>query len=131
MCIGMSIDVQLLFAFSLILLAAAMLLHARQVRRRLARLNVEGLTHRVAALAAEAEERGRDLEVCRRDCAELKMRLAAAEGELAQVKEESARFLGIFKTVLYGFDYIVQGCKSALEVGPGEPPPGEKRIAAE
>ncbi|HOE26942.1 MAG TPA: hypothetical protein PK696_04515 [bacterium] len=116
---------------SLVLLAAAVFLHARQVRRRLDRLNIEELSRRVAALSAQSEEHGRDLAVCGRDCAELKMRLAAAEGELAQVKEESARFLGIFKTVLYGFDYIVQGCKSALEVGPGGQPPGEKRIAAE
>lgn len=123
-------DPHLWFAASLILLAAAVLLHARQVRRRLDRFNFEETTRRVAELSKESEERGRDLEVCRRDCAELKMRLTAAENELVQVKEESARFLGIFKTVLYGFDYIVQGCKSALEISPGEKPPGEKRIAA-
>ena len=124
-------DPQVWLTASMLLLAAAALLNARQVRRRLDRLNVEELSRRVADLGASAEEQGRDLEVFRRDCAELKMRLKAAEDELVHVKEESARFLGIFKTVLYGFDYIVQGCKSALEVGPGEPPPGEKRIAAE
>lgn len=124
-------DPQLWLTASMLLLAAAALLNARQVRRRLDRLNVEELSRRVADLGAAAEEQGRDIEVCRRDCAELKMRLKAAEDELAQVKEESARFLGIFKTVLYGFDYIVQGCKSALEIPAGEKQPAEKRIDAE
>lgn len=131
MQIQMLRDPQLLTAVSLILLAAAVLLHARHVRRRLAGLNFEEMSRRVADLGRESGEHARDLEVCARDCADLKMRLKAAEDELVQVKEESARFLGIFKTVLYGFDYIVQGCKSALEISPAETKPEEKRIAAD
>ncbi len=124
-------DPQIWLAASVALLAAAALLNARQVRRRLDRLDVEGLSRRVADLGREAEGQAREIEAGRRECAEAKIRLAAAEDELSRVKEESARFLGIFKTVLYGFDYIVQGCKSALEISPGGKEPGEKRITAD
>jgi len=118
-------------AIFLIVLAIAVFLHARQTRRRLAAIDIEGMTRRLAALEEKAAENEGSLNLCLKDGAELKMRAKAIEDDLGEVKEENKRYLGIFKTVLYGFDYIVQGCKSALELGGAAKAPGEKRITGE
>jgi hypothetical protein len=118
-------------ALSLLILAVAVFLHVRQTRRRLDMIDVEQLARRLNALEEKATESERSINLCLKDDAELKMRTKAVEGDLEEIKEENKRYLSIFKTVLYGFDYIVQGCKSALELGEAEKGPGEKRITGE
>ncbi|MDD5557103.1 MAG: hypothetical protein PHN82_07625 [bacterium] len=118
-------------AVSAMLLAVAVLLHVRQTRRRLDGIDVEGLARRLSAVEERTAEAERAVEACRKGGAEMQMRAKAIENDVAEVRTESARFLGIFKTVLYGFDYIVQGCKSALEISAPETPPAEKRITGE
>lgn len=116
---------------SLLILSIAVLIHARQTRRRLDALNIEETARRLAALEEKAGDAEHSIEELGRDSADLKMRTKAIEAEISEIKEESRRYLGIFKTVLYGFDYIVQGCKSALEIGGEEKHAGEKRIISE
>lgn len=120
----------LMIAF-LVLLALALLLHVRQTRRRLAAIDFEDVKRRLADLAQKTEEAERAIETSRKEIAELKIKAKTAEDDLKEIQGEMNRFLGVFKTVLYGFDYIVQGCKNALEIGPVEKQAGEKQIPSE
>lgn len=120
----------LMIAF-LVLLALAVLLHVRQTRRKLAAIDFEDVKRRLSELARKLEEDERALEFTRKDTAELKIKAKTVENDLKEIRGEMSRFLGVFKTVLYGFDYIVQGCKNALEIGPVEKQAGEKQIPSE
>ena len=116
---------------SILLLALALYLHVRRTRRHLASLNLEEMKNNIANLLQKTEELDRGIETCRKEEAEIKIKTSALEGEVDAIKDENRRYLGIFKTVLYGFDYIVQGCKNALEIEAPEQQPEEKRIASE
>ncbi|MCX6356563.1 MAG: hypothetical protein NT045_01580 [Candidatus Aureabacteria bacterium] len=116
---------------SLLLLSTAVLFHVRRMRRRIEAIDIDSLQRRIAALEARSEEHEGAIDIARKDAAEAKIKARALEGGLAQVQEESSRFLNIFKTVLYGFDYIVQGCKNAIELNPGDQRPPERRIGPE
>jgi len=122
---------QTLLIASLAVLALAVLLHVRQTRRKLEAIDFEEMKRRLSDLGQKVEETERALETSRKETAELKIKVKAIENDLREIREEMGRFLGIFKTVLYGFDYIVQGCKNALEIGPGEKQTGEKQIPSE
>ncbi len=122
---------QALLIVSLALLALAVLLHVRQTRRKLNAIDFEEVKRRLSELARKVEEDERALETSRKDTAELKIKAKTVENDLKEIQEEMSRFLGVFKTVLYGFDYIVQGCKNALEIGPAEKQAGEKQIPSE
>ena len=116
---------------SILILAFAIYLHVRKTRRYLANLNLEELKRNIANLQQRAEEIEHDVELCRKEGAETKIKTSALEGEIKDIKEENSRYLKVFKTVLYGFDYIVQGCKNALEIEAPEQQPEEKRITSE
>ena len=122
---------QALLIVSLALLALAVLLHVRQTRRKLNAIDFEEVKRRLSELARKVEEDERALETSRKDTAELKIKAKTVENDLKEIQEEMSRFLRVFKTVLYGFDYIVQGCKNALEIGPAEKQAGEKQIPSE
>lgn len=123
--------VQFLFTGSILVLAAAIFIHVSRVRRHLEGLNPEEMKRRIAFLEKKASEIDGEIAVHTREGAELKIKVAALEGDVKEVREESARFLGVFKTVLYGFDYIVQGCKNALEITGAEEQPAEKQIVSD
>ncbi len=123
--------IQTITIASFIVLALAVLLHVRWTRRKLEAIDFEEILHRLSDLGQKVQEAESALETCRKETAELKIKTKAIENDLREIREEMSRFLGIFKTVLYGFDYIVQGCKNALEIGPAEKPAGEKQIPSE
>jgi septal ring factor EnvC (AmiA/AmiB activator) len=116
---------------SILLLALALYLHVRRTRRHLASLNLEELKKNIANLLQKTEDLDHSIEACRKEEAEIKIKTSALEGEIDAIKDENRRYLGIFKTVLYGFDYIVQGCKNALEIEAPEQQTEEKQIASE
>jgi len=131
MPLSLILTVHILLAVSLAALALAVLLHVRQTRRKLDAIDFEEMKRRLSDLGQRVEEAERALETSRKETAELKIKAKAIENDLREIQEEMGRFLGIFKTVLYGFDYIVQGCKNALEIGPEEKQAGEKQIVSE
>jgi len=131
MPLSLILTVHILLAVSLAALALAVLLHVRQTRRKLDAIDFEEMKRRLSDLGQRVEEAERALETSRKETAELKIKAKAIENDLREIQEEMGRFLGIFKTVLYGFDYIVQGCKNALEIGPVEKQTGEKQIPSE
>ncbi|MCX6338815.1 MAG: hypothetical protein NTX71_02710 [Candidatus Aureabacteria bacterium] len=131
MPLSFAMTLNILIVASLAVLALAVLMHVRQTRRKLDAIDFEEMKRRLSDLGQKVEEIERALETSRKETAELKIKGKAIENDLSEIKEEMRRFLGIFKTVLYGFDYIVQGCKNALEIGPAEKQPGEKQILSE
>jgi hypothetical protein len=131
MTLSSIITIQNLLIVSLAVLALAVLLHVRQTRRKLAAIDFENVKRRLSDLAPKVEENERAIETSSREIAELKIKAKTAEDDLKEVQGEMGRFLGVFKTVLYGFDYIVQGCKNALEINPQEKQPEEKQIKSE
>lgn len=131
MPLSFAMTLNILIVASLAVLALAVLLHVRQTRRRLEAIDFGEMKRCLSDLGQKLEEAERALETSRKETAELKIKGKAVENDLRGIQEEMSRFLGIFKTVLYGFDYIVQGCKNALEIGPAEKQAGEKRILSE
>jgi septal ring factor EnvC (AmiA/AmiB activator) len=131
MPLSFAMTLNILIVASLAVLALAVLLHVRQTRRKLDAIDFEEMKRRLSDLGQKVEEAERALETSRKETAELKIKGKAIENDLSEIQEEMRRFLGIFKTVLYGFDYIVQGCKNALEIGPAEKQPAEKQILSE
>ena len=131
MPLSFAMTLNILIVASLAVLALAVLMHVRQTRRKLDAIDFEEMKRRLSDLGQKVEEIERALETSRKETAELKIKGKAIENDLSEIKEEMRRFLGIFKTVLYGFDYIVQGCKNSLEIGPAEKQPGEKQILSE
>jgi septal ring factor EnvC (AmiA/AmiB activator) len=125
------ITLQNLLIVALTVLALAVLLHVRQTRRRLAAIDFEDVKRRISDLTKKMEESESAIESSQKEIAELKIKAKATENDLKEIQEEMSRFLGVFKTVLYGFDYIVQGCKNALEIGPQEKQTEEKQIPSE
>jgi hypothetical protein len=125
------ITFQNILIVSLAILALAVLLHVRQTRRKLAAIDFEEVKRRLSDLARKVEEDEHAIETSRKETAELKIKAKAAENDLKEIQGEMGRFLGVFKTVLYGFDYIVQGCKNALEIGSPEKQAEEKQIPSE
>lgn len=125
------VSIENLLPLCIIILAAALLMHVLRTRRKLDALDVDGLKRRLLDLEKKAVEQEGALEESRRNLADVTITTRALGQDLKEVQEESSRFLTIFKTVLYGFDYIVQGCKNALEIGPSEKRPEEKRITPE
>lgn len=65
--------------------------------------------------------------------AEVRIRIEKTEGEVRDLRARGDRYINLFRTVLHGFDYIVQGCKSVMEVEAGAPlaPPPEISPATE
>jgi septal ring factor EnvC (AmiA/AmiB activator) len=131
MTLSSIITLQNLLIVSLAVLALAVLLHVRQTRRKLAAIDFEDVKRRLSDLAKKVEENESSIESSRKDTAELKIKAKTTENDLKEIQGEMGRFLGVFKTVLYGFDYIVQGCKNALEINPQEKQPEEKQIPSE
>ena len=119
------------FAASLVILATALLLHVRRVSRALSSLKLEEAKRRISDLEKQAEKTEQTLSVIEKEGAQAKIKAQILENELKEVKETSTRYLGIFKTVLYGFDYIVQGCKNALEIEAPPMHPQEKQITSD
>jgi hypothetical protein len=118
---------QLLILCSLLLLAIAVLLHARRVSKQFSRFKLDDIKHRLDKIEKEMHELQRETAALQKESAGIKIRTKTLEGEVTDVKEASNRYLNVFKTVLYGFDYIVQGCKNAIE-SHGEETPEEKQI---
>jgi hypothetical protein len=120
-----------LLAFgSIFILALAMLLHVRSVRKTFSRINVDQLAEDIASNKREISDIREENEKIRANSEQTKIKIREIEDDLKKIKQESEKYLGIFKTVLYGFDYIVQGCKNALEIEPSEQPE-EKQITSE
>ncbi|MCX6354173.1 MAG: hypothetical protein NTZ78_04625 [Candidatus Aureabacteria bacterium] len=125
------LSIENVLAACIIILAIAVLVHVFKTRRRLEAINFEEIERRLRELEKKAVEAATSCDQLRRNLAEVTIKTKTLEHDLAAVQEESSRFLNIFKTVLYGFDYIVQGCKSALEISPEEKRPEAKRIIPE
>lgn len=122
---------EFVFVASMVILATAVFFHVRRVSKKLADLNIEEAKRRIAELEQKVDKTDHDLSILEKEEAETKIKTRALEGELKEVKETSNRYLGLFKTVIYGFDYIVQGCKNALEIeGPGQQPE-EKQLTSD
>jgi len=125
------LSIENVLAACIIILAVAVLVHVCKTRRRLEAINFEEIERRLRELEKKAVEGEVSCDQLRRNLAEVTIKTKTLEHDLAEVQEESRRFLNIFKTVLYGFDYIVQGCKNALEISPEEKRPEAKRIIPE
>ena len=123
--------IQFVLTASMVILATAVLIHVRRIRERLGDIDPDSIKGRLAELERKALETESELATRAREAAEISGRLDGLKGELDELREESARFLNVFKTVLYGFDYIVQGCKTALEIKGADQRPPEKRITTE
>lgn len=115
---------------SILILALAFYIHFRKTQRFISNLNLDELKRAINNLEQKTDGIEQDVKSCRKEGAETKIKTTALEDEIRTLKEENSRYLDIFKTVLYGFDYIVQGCKKALEIGTTEEQPEEKRITA-
>lgn len=61
----------------------------------------------------------RRLEELEKGMANLDMKTREMAAEIDVIKKKNEDYVKLFKTVVYGFDYIVQGCKSALGVEAG------------
>ena len=113
---------------SILILALAIYIHVRKTRRFISNLNLDELKRAINNLEQKTDGIEQDVEFCRKEGAETKIKTTALEDEVTAIKEENSRYLDIFKTVIYGFDYIVQGCKKALEIEPSEEQPEAKQI---
>ncbi len=67
------------------------------------------------------DELSRRLDAAERAAASLDIKSRELASELEEIKKKNEGYVKLFKTVVYGFDYIVQGCKSAIGM---EAPPG-------
>lgn len=74
------------------------------------------------------DELSRRLDAAESAAASLDIKSRELVSEIGEIKKKNEDYVKLFKTVVYGFDYIVQGCKSAIgmEAAPG---PVEKIIS--
>lgn len=59
------------------------------------------------------------LEELEKSVANLDIKNRETDAEIEGIKRKNEDYVKLFKTVLHGFDYIVQGCKSALGIEGG------------
>lgn len=64
------------------------------------------------------DELSRRLEDAERNAANLDIKSREMASEIEEIKKKNEAYVKLFKTVVHGFDYIVQGCKSAIGIEP-------------
>lgn len=103
-------DTHLFFSGILLLLVLGTYLYLFLLSRKIPKEAIRNMQNRIDALELEIDQK------ILHEKERLQEQIRQIQERLNDFETQSSRNAEIFKTVLYGFDFIVQGCKKALEI---------------